>query len=346
MKILHISNFVQKHDGRLFWNSAFKFSNGFTRLGHNVLNFSERDIARNNIFGSNKFGIKKLNKRIINTVKNYNPDLIVMGHADLVDNDTLKHIKKNYPNIKIILWNVDHPLMNNTLSKIKKRSKYVSNTFITNADNILKSAAINDMEISFIPNLFDKSIDDLKVFQKRAYQHDIFFAMSHGVGSGKLKKNKYDGREIILRKISSNKEINTNFFGIDGIEPVWGQKFIEELSKSPMGINLNQGKYAYLYSSDRISTYIGNGLCTFIKSDQGFEEIYNENEVVYFTDADHLIDKIKFFKNDPDLIRSIAHEGWLKSHTYFNATVICKYILDKTFSTLDSNINWPDISYN
>ena len=156
MKILHISNFVQKHDGRLFWNSAFKFSNGFTRLGHNVLNFSERDIARNNIFGSNKFGIKKLNKRILNTVKNYNPDLIVMGHADLVENDTLKLIKKNYPNIKIILWNVDHPLMNNTISKIKKKSKYVSNTFITNADNILKSAAINDMEISFISNLFDK----------------------------------------------------------------------------------------------------------------------------------------------------------------------------------------------
>ncbi len=346
MKILHISNFVQKHDGRLFWNSAFKFSNGFTRLGHNVLNLSERDIARDNIFKSNKFGIRRLNERIINTVLNYNPDLIIMGHADLVKNETLNLIKKTNPNIKIILWNVDHPFMNNTLSKIKKRSKYVSNTFITNADKVLKSAAVNDMKISFIPNLFDKSIDNLEIFDSHSYKYDVFFAMSHGVGSGKLKKNKYDGRETILRKIKDDKEICANFFGFDNIEPIWGQEFIKEISKSSMGINLNQGDYAYLYSSDRISTYIGNGLCTFIKSDQGFEDIYNKKEVVFYTDTDHLIDQIKYFKKNPNSTRSIAQEGWNKSHNHFDCTQVCEYILSKVFGGFNPNFYWPDITYN
>ena len=49
MKILHVSNFVQKHNGRLYWNMPFRINNGLTRLGHNVLSFSDRDIARDNI---------------------------------------------------------------------------------------------------------------------------------------------------------------------------------------------------------------------------------------------------------------------------------------------------------
>jgi len=345
MKILHISNFVQKHDGRLFWNTAFKFSNGFTRLGHNVLNFSERDIARDNIFRSNKFGIKSLNTRLINTVCNYNPDLILMGHADLIENNTLNEIKDKFPSTKMALWNVDHPLMNNTLDKIKKRSTYISNAFITNGDESLRSVATNGMEISFIPNLFDKSIDNLQVFKNESYQYDVFFAMSHGVGSGKLKKNKYDGREIILQQIVEDKGINTNFFGFNGIEPIWGQRFIDELSKSSMGINLNQGKQVYLYSSDRITTYIGNGLCTFIKSNLGFEQLYNKNEVVFFNDIVDLIDKIKYMKRDPDKTRSIAYEGWNKSHNQYDSTLICRYIIDKIFGSKSINYNWPEVSY-
>ena len=48
MKILHISNFGDKHNGRLYWNQCFKISNGFIRNGHNVYNFSERDKSRSN----------------------------------------------------------------------------------------------------------------------------------------------------------------------------------------------------------------------------------------------------------------------------------------------------------
>ena len=46
MKILHVSNFGDKHNGRLYWNQCFKISNGFIRNGHNVYNFSERDKSR------------------------------------------------------------------------------------------------------------------------------------------------------------------------------------------------------------------------------------------------------------------------------------------------------------
>lgn len=345
MKILHISNFVQKHDGRLYWNAAFKFSNGFTRLGHNVLNFSERDIARDNLLRSSKYGIRKLNHRVIKVVKNYSPELIVLGHANLVSNETLKKIKKFNSRIEIIQWNVDHPLMNNTIEKIKNKSFYVSQTFITNGDSIMKNAAINDMKVSFIPNLFDRSIENLKIFNNNEFDYDIFFAMSHGVGSGKLKKDKLDGREKILDQIELDMEIKNNFFGFKKKEPIWGQYLLNEIQKSPMGINLNQGRSIYIYSSDRIATYIGNGLCTFVLANNGIEEIYNDDEVVFYNDTEDLIDKIKYYKKNIEKRNNISIKGWEKSHENYNEINICEYILNKTFNRKIKNQKWPEITY-
>ena len=247
MKILHVSNFVQKDNGRLFWNTPFRISNGFTRLGHNVLNFSVRDIARENIFNSTKFGKSKLNERLLTTCINYNPDLIVLGHADLVSIDTLDEIRFKIKKLKIINWNVDHLLMNDTLNKIKYFSKVVDSTFVTTGDKIIAGLSNHKMNISFIPNIFDNSIDSLKIFENEHYEYDIFFAMSHGVGSGVLKKNKSDGREKLLLHIDNQDNINTNFFGFNNIQPIWGNKFYQEIIKAPMGLNLSQGKSSNFY---------------------------------------------------------------------------------------------------
>ena len=93
MRILHISNFVQRHKGRLFWNHAFKISNGFIRNGHSVYNFSDRDVSKINLI--NKFNNEKnTNTDLISTFKNYNPDLLVIGHADKIHNITILKLKK------------------------------------------------------------------------------------------------------------------------------------------------------------------------------------------------------------------------------------------------------------
>ena len=112
-----------------------------------------------------------------------------------------------------------------------------------------------------------------------------------------------------------------------------------------MGINLNQGKPVYLYSSDRIASYIGNGLCTFLQSNRGLEELYTDTEVVYFQNDEELIDKIKFFKNNAEAVRKISVSGWKKSHESFNEKVICSYIINKTFNLKISNQFWPEVSY-
>ena len=58
IKILHITNLNEKHNGRLFYNTGRRINNGFVRLGHNVLSLSDRDILFNN---------KSINDYIIET---------------------------------------------------------------------------------------------------------------------------------------------------------------------------------------------------------------------------------------------------------------------------------------
>ena len=46
LRILHVTNFNERLDGRLFFNTGRRINNGFIRLGHSVLGFSDRDIVK------------------------------------------------------------------------------------------------------------------------------------------------------------------------------------------------------------------------------------------------------------------------------------------------------------
>ena len=52
-------------------------------------------------------GSKKLNKKLLEVISNYVPDVLVLGHADLIKIETLHYIKQNYPSIKMCQWFLD-----------------------------------------------------------------------------------------------------------------------------------------------------------------------------------------------------------------------------------------------
>ena len=345
MKILHISNFVQKQRGRLYWNHCFKINNGFIRNGHNLCLFSDRDMSRMNKL--NKLNNNRsLNKELLATYKNFDPDIVVMGHADKVHNKTIQEFRSIKKDIKIIEWNVDNYLLDNTEKKFQHRSHLIDAFFITNADKIITSCLGKNNSISFFPNIFDSSIECLKIFEINSYKYDIFYALSYGVGSGKIKSNKSDyDRELFLDHIKNNfPSIKTNFFGYSGIQPVWGVDFEREISKSPISLNLSRMPHLKYYSSDRISQYLGNGSCLFVDKNSKLDDLFNENEVVFFdgTDLDDFGKKIDYYSKNHIEAKKIAKRGWKRGHKDYNERIITSYFLDIAFNkkpTLD--YSWP-----
>jgi len=342
LKILHITNFNERHNGRLFYNTGKRLNNGFIRLNHSVLEFSDRDIVSYYRKLSDLDGSKKLNEKLLNVISNYVPDVIILGHADLIKVETLEYIKKNYPNIKMVQWFLDRMDSEWIVNKKRFLDKIdlMDANFCTTDPSTLE---LNKKHKTFyLPNPVDGSFEILQNFNNKLFNNDVFFAMSHGVHRGVLKKGKFDSRENFINKlIKSTPNIRFDIYGMNQTQPIWADDYLLAISQSKIGLNLSQGKPIKYYSSDRFSQLIGNGLLVMIDEKTEFGNFFNKNEIVLYKDISDLSEKIEHYTNDDKSRITIAKNGRAKYFKYFNSTTVADYIICKTFN-LNKKFYWEN----
>ncbi len=334
LKILHVTNFNERHNGRLFYNTGKRLNNGLIRLNHSVLEFSDRDIVSYYRSLNDFNGSKRLNNKLIEVISNYVPDLIILGHADLIKKETLNFIKKNYPNIKIAQWFLDR--MDTQWIGNKKRFldkiDLMDASFCTTEPKSLNIPS--KYKVFFMPNPVDESFEKLENYNNKNFNNDVFFAMSHGVHRGVLKKGKFDQRENFINKlISLTPNIRFDLYGMNGVQPVWADNYLLAISQSKIGLNLSQGKPAELYSSDRFAQLIGNGLLVMIDEKTKIGNFFNKDEIILYKNIKDLSTKIVKYSNDNDHRRKIAKKGRDKYFKYFNSTIVADFIINKTIGT-------------
>jgi len=336
LRILHVTNFNERHDGRLFFNTGRRLNNGFVRLGHSVLEFSDRDIVKHYKSINDYSGSKTLNQKLINTVYNYKPDLLIFGHADLIKDKTLEYLKENYKNLKIAQWFLD-PLIKDGPDYAKNKSRILDKIQFTDANFITTSPDVLNFlpqkkKCLFMPNPTDPSFEVLNNYENNQCSMDVFFALSHGVHRGILKKGKFDERaDFVNRLVELTPNVKFDLYGLDNVQPIWADSFLKAISNSKMGVNLSRGNPIKYYSSDRITQLIGNGLLTFIHEKTLFHNFFSNDEIIFYSDISNLSEKIqKYAKDDRDRKR-IAKKGKFKYMKYFNSTIVADYIINKTF---------------
>ena len=334
MRILNIYNLGQKSNHRIYHISiGKKITNGFIRNKNDVLEISDRDFIRQNRqlnFGNVK---ERFQEYLLETFKNYNPNLIIFGHSDNIDIKTLEEFKNINKNLIISQWNEDPMMSNlpdakNNIEQINKFKSIADHTFVTTDISVLRknNLKIKNLHFLFIP--VDRNIECFDVYNLRPY-NDIFYAMSHGVNRAILKKGKIDLRSNFLNTlIKKLNNINYDFYGMNNKEPIWGNDFFQAIKNSKMGLNLSRGLPTKYYSSNRIATLMGNGLLTFIDKKTEFDDIFKSNEIVLYENINDLRDKIQFYKKNDSLRKKIAKNGQNKYFKLFNETTISKYIIE------------------
>ena len=336
LRIINIYNTGQKNFHRLYNISlGKKFTNGFIRNGHDVLEISDRDYLRQNRTLLLQKDSSKFQEYLINTFKNYNPDLIFFGHTKNIDRSTINEFKTLNKNIVISQWNEDPVMKSLNYSKkniknILNYSDLVDHTFITSHPSVLinQKHKIKNLHFFFVP--VDKNIECFDVSKIKPLK-DIFYAMSHGVNRATLKKGKNDSRIHFLNTLVNKiNEINYDFYGFQNKEPIWGDDFYKALINSKMGLNLSRGLPTKYYSSNRIASLMGNGLLTFVDRKTQLNDIFNKNEIIFYDNIGDLSEKIKFYKNKDSQRRKIASNGKKKYFKLFDETTISKYIIDKS----------------
>ena len=335
LRILHVTNFNERHDGRLFFNTGRRLNNGFVRLGHSILEFSDRDIQKYYKSYKDITGSRTLNEKLKKTCYNYKPDIIVLGHADSIFKETLGELKDDYPNLKVAQWFLD-PLNKNgpdyfrNKNRILDKLEFIDGNFITTSPDVLNFLPHKSYNY-FIPNPADDSFETLNNYKNNCNM-DVFFALSHGVHRGVLKTGKDDDRSIFINKlINITKNVKFDVYGIKNIQPIWADHYFKAISNSKMGLNLSRGEPLKYYSSDRITQIIGNGLVTLIDEKTEYNRFFNNNEMVFYKNINDLSEKIIKISKDEKLRKKIGKNGKIKYQKYFNSTIVANYIIEKTF---------------
>ena len=341
MKILHIANFGFNKQGAHFYCTDRKLSAGLIENGHFVYDFSFRDMARmGTIFKTKKLGASWANKEILKIVENLEPELVLIGHSDLMSPDVLKQIKQRYPQTKIAFWYVDPLYLEHKLGFVHAFAPYLDAIFCTTGGAYLEKLKQPHLSVAYMPNVGHANVERLQQFNVEQTENEFIFC---GV------VYKEPEREKFLKDLSQTLDANQikhQFYGCFEQAGVYGKAYYQALSQARMGLNYSRKNDVQLYSSDRIVQLTGNGLLTFSPRIPGFDRLYSSQEVVYFDDQHDLAAKIKYYAEHPEQAKAIAQAGWNKTRASFNAQRITQFLLQVTFNQpLSEDYEWSHEVY-
>lgn len=324
LRILHCAMFSVNKYGANYYSGHTRLSNGFIRNGHFVYNFSYRDVAREEApLGIKGLGMKKMNKRFVETAERIAADVVLLGHAEFIEAESLIEIKKRLPNCKIIMWWVDwwHNLAKYD-AVMSRRMSLLDALFISSEPDYVreKYAPTRDVDkFFFMPNSCDPSMDTGNAYDVAKPLHDVIF-IGRSFGS----------RDDLLTHIKQNmSDLNVGLYGQSRENFVTGHRYLELVSNSRIGISFNRDNSMPLYTSNRMVHLAANGCLVMTPDTPRMKEIFTPEEVVYFSSAQDCEEKVRYYLEHSDEAKTIAKAGQARAHKDYNAQVISSEMLRK-----------------
>ena len=122
-----------------------------------------------------------------------------------------------------------------------------------------------------------------------------------------------------------------DIYGYNKKQPIWSHDFYEAIYQSKMALNLSRINNIKYYTSNRIASLIGNGVCTFVDINTQLNDFFNDDEVIFYKNLNDLSKKINFYKENNLKRNLIAKKGKEKYFRIFNNEIISDYICARLF---------------
>ncbi|MFW1676841.1 glycosyltransferase family protein [Pontibacter sp. JAM-7] len=322
MRVLHVAYQQLRRYGKTRVSWAHKLTLGLIRNDHYVQVFSDRDVAAFEAFlGIRELGKKKANQRLLETVDAVEPDLIIVGHCDLITNATLAQIRQSRPNVVMAHCNNDPLFVPSNVDRLRHRAEVVDAVFVSTGMPELRQFDDCPARFYHMPNPVDASIEVLDNSVRSDLPVDLLFCSN---------SNDFTQRRDIVQQLkqSLGDELNFNTPGSFGQSPVWGRDYERALADTRMGLNLNRQEGDYWYSSARMAQLAGSGILQFTHSAPRFDELLPAETLVYFNDIDSLRDRIREFHHDDAKRQAWAGRARSFFHEHMNSKLYAQYILE------------------
>ncbi|WP_444911645.1 glycosyltransferase family protein [Microbulbifer sp. PAAF003] len=324
MRVLNIAYQQLRRYGKTRVSWAQKLTFGLIKNDHYTQVFSDRDIAAFEApFGIRDLGVKKANRRLMETVEAFEPDLIIAGHCDMITNDTLKAIKQRLPNCFIAHCNNDPLFVPSNVERIKYRAEVADAVFVSTGRRELKIFEGFGARVYHMPNPVEPSIENLNNAERTDLAIDLLFCSN---------SNNFTKRLQMVKNLKDALGDSLNFktYGSFGEAPVWGRDYDHALSQTKMGLNFNRQDTHYWYSSARMAQLAGNGILQFTSDKLHFDDLLPAESVVYFSDEQDLLEKIREFNGDDAKRRAWAARARDFFHNEMNSKLYAQYIVEAT----------------
>lgn len=349
MKILHAAHQQMKHLGARNYFLPVRINNGFIRNNHNVYWFSDRDVARcSSWLHTRSTGVGACNRKFLEVCRNFEPDVIALSSADVLTSDTIAEARRMLPNAAVFQYYIDPLFLEANVRNARSKADVVDWTFVTTAGPVLSRLAGRHSKVAFIPNPVDASIDVHQCHTRANQAHDVFFAghvLSGWVAPDDLRVQAYD---LIQHHLP---QARCAFHGRHPKDYLFGAAFMAALGDARIGLNFSHrhkdakpgpGGELYLYSSDRIGLYQGNGLLVFVDKAFNLSELYGADAVVEVDGAEDFVEKLRYYLEHDDERQKAARTGYELGHREFNERLVSQYMIETTLGSEHSHeYRWP-----
>lgn len=337
MRILHVAHQQLRKYGHLRVSWAQKLYFGLIRAGHCVQAFSDRDVAAFEApLGIRRFGESASNRRLLETAEAFEPDLVIVGHCDIIENRTLESIRKLCPGVIIAGANNDPLFVPENARKIESRCAVVDAMFVSTGKRELARFEGQRARLFHMPNPVDASIDVFDASTSEQLENDLVFC-------SKSTEHTSRGELVSFLKRELAQELVFKTPGSFAEPGVWGRDYERFLSKSKMGLNLNRQEGLHWYSSARMAQMVGNGLLVFTHKGADFASLLPDETLVYFDTQEGLLNSIREFHHDDEKRKHWAGNARRFFHQEINSTLYAQHIVESAMQLpFSHNYVWEE----
>lgn len=325
MRVLHIAYKRLRSYGATRVSWAQKLDFGLVRNNHYVQAFSDRDVAAFEApLGIRELGKGKANRRLLQVSEAFEPDLVIVGHSDIVSNQSLLEIRRQHPHCVIIHCNCDPLFVPSNVERIRRLASVVDAVFVTSGLCELRQFEGLGARLYFMPNPVDASVEVLDNSVKTDLDIDLLFCGN---------ATKFTDRFATLERLKNAlaNELNFKTYGCFGEPPVWGRDYDRVLENTKMALNLNRQDKDYWYSSDRMAQLAGNGILVFTHAGPRFDELLPAETLVYFNNEDDLLSAVRAFHHDDDKRLAWAARARQFFQQEMSSALYARYIVEAAF---------------
>lgn len=344
-RIVHVGYFPVSLNSRNQHAVEVKLSNGFTRNGHAVFNLSDRDIARAAGLGHHRLGRRAANRMLREFCREHRPDVLVLGHADMIEAETIAAIRGDLPGLRVAQWNVDPLFEPGNVARILSKIEVVDATLISTAGAALEPFRRPGKLVGFLPNPVDVSIERARMDQVAAPAFDVIYACGNPHRPPRVVCGQPWDMEAFTQTLRARTPgVSILTPGMFGQKLLFGAAYQDGLEQAGIGLNISRRSDYFLYSSDRLAHLMGNGLLAAIERQTGYDKLFSDDEMIFFASLDELAEKLKFYAGAPAARMAAAAAGRAKYIELFNERRIAEYVVEAAFGRVaPGDYPWPGV---